>query len=337
MIDDMLQSFDDIKISKQVECNLSKFEEHLMQIMHKTKANADTIQKDKADILHHIHSLKSQLIAKLQKIEDDIIVSLETRENRGSSLIIAIHSDLTQLELLRLHGSEVQKLIMLHNMDQAIYEYQQSIKEIRISLDVDKTFQTFVNTLRDFGTIALNRMDFDWSPCPGNSETRCQTVSLSRPVKPPLKEGKTVKVSEFNVKESGDKDVCHISDILHLKDCRILLVDKWNSKIKMFGQDYKYQENMPLQGGPWSACSLYTEVAVTIPDHKTIQIIAITEKMLKVRDIRTRLHCWGIAVVKDQLVITTYQDAHSILILDMLGKEIRTVRPNTYLCQTGYN
>ncbi|KAK3609029.1 hypothetical protein CHS0354_020692 [Potamilus streckersoni] len=124
----------------------SVIQEHLKQIIHKTKVNADTIQKDKADILHHIHSL----IAKLQKLEDDIIVSLErnyksenlnlqAQENRGSSLIIAIHSDLTQLELFRIHGSEVQKFIMLHNLDlnqsvyfRAISEYQMETKEVRM-------------------------------------------------------------------------------------------------------------------------------------------------------------------------------------------------------------
>ncbi|KAK3604070.1 hypothetical protein CHS0354_014376, partial [Potamilus streckersoni] len=111
---------------------------------------------------------------------------------------------------------------------------------------------------------------------------------MNRPDKPPLKEGKAVKISEFSVKESGDtNDVCHISDILHLKDCRILMVDKSNSKLKIFGQGHKYQEDIPLQGGPWSVCFLSdTESAVTIPDHKTIQI-----KMLKIRDIRTRLQC----------------------------------------------
>ncbi|KAK3609028.1 hypothetical protein CHS0354_020691 [Potamilus streckersoni] len=114
-----------------------------------------------------------------------------------------------------------------------------------------------------------------------------------------------MKVSEFKVKVSGDTYLCHISDILHLKNSRILLTDYKNSKIKMFGRDYKYQENMTLQGGPWSVCSLsYTKLAVTIPHSKTIQIIGITAKMLKVRDIRTRLQCWGIAVVKDQLDMT---------------------------------
>ncbi|KAK3609027.1 hypothetical protein CHS0354_020690 [Potamilus streckersoni] len=86
-----------------------------------------------------------------------------------------------------------------------------------------------------------------------------------------------------------------------------------------------------------------TEVAVTIPDNNTIQIIGITDKMLKVRDIRTRLQCRGIIVEKDQLVISANDNEHSILILDKHGKEIRTVRPKNYqtdrffsppLCQT---
>ncbi|KAL3887932.1 hypothetical protein ACJMK2_000317 [Sinanodonta woodiana] len=49
-----------------------------------------------------------------------------------------------------------------------------------------------------------------------------------------------------------------------------------------------------------------------------------------VREIRTRFACWGLAVMKDQLVITTGYDENSILILDINGSEIRTIRPDNY-------
>ncbi|KAK3580249.1 hypothetical protein CHS0354_012777 [Potamilus streckersoni] len=159
------------------------------------------------------------------------------------------------------------------------------------------------------GNVNLIFKEFDCSPCPGASETQFQRGNGSGTVRTLLNEGKAVKVSEFNVKVSPDTCLCHISDILHLLDSRILLIDYGNSKIKMFGQDFKYQDSMTLQAKPLSACALSdTEVAVTIPYQKTIQIIGIKDKILKIREIRTRLQYWGIAVVEDQLVIATFED-----------------------------
>ncbi|KAK3608725.1 hypothetical protein CHS0354_007389 [Potamilus streckersoni] len=125
---------------------------------------------------------------------------------------------------------------------------------------------------------------------------------------------------------------CNITDIFSLQGAKHIIVDYGNSKIKVYGEHFQFQESMTLQGYPWNACVLQdNNMAVTVPNIKTILVIGISDKMHKIREIRTRLWCWGIAVVKDQFVITTQSDDSSILILDMTGKEIRTVRPITYL------
>ncbi|KAK3579791.1 hypothetical protein CHS0354_022100 [Potamilus streckersoni] len=71
-------------------------------------------------------------------------------------------------------------------------------------------------------------------------------------------------------------------------------------------------------------------MAVSLPFNKTILVVRMEDKMHKVREIKTRLKCCGIAVMKDQLVVTTGNDEHSVLILDMNGSEIRTVRRDNY-------
>ncbi|KAK3586787.1 hypothetical protein CHS0354_016962 [Potamilus streckersoni] len=343
-VDDMITSSDVKTKLINVETTLSKSKEHLQQIMRRIETSYGTIQKDKADILQHIHSLKAQLIAKLENLEHDVIASLEgnckseninlqTLETKGQSLVTAIDNDKVQLKLVMANGSEVQKIIMLHNIDQnqhsynkAISEFETKISEVRISFDVDETFQTFVNDIDEIGKIHLIHSNLDCSSC-----HELLTASISGPIRFSLNESEAVKVSEFNVKISGDTNLCSISDILHLKDTRILLVDSLNYTIKMFEQNYEFLESLKLQEYPCSACSLSnTEVAVTIPVQKTIQIIGTKDKMLKIRKIRTRLQCWGIVVVKNQLMIATHEDENSVLILDMHGKEIRTVRSDRY-------
>ncbi|KAL3891951.1 hypothetical protein ACJMK2_004193 [Sinanodonta woodiana] len=336
-VNDMLKSFDINKKSNEIETNLAMFENHLKQITGKIKENADTIQKDKSDILQQIHSLKAQLIAKLQKLEEDVIAALErnhkseslnlqTQDIDGHTLITSIGNDRTQLNLVMTHGSVVQKVIMLHNLDRnqsrylrAITEYQKDIKDVRISLDIDKTFPAYVDNMSKLGKI--NILCKHLVICSEALGTKVKLIS-------PLKDRKAVKVSEFKVKLSSDMNVCHITDILHLRDARMIMVDGTNFKVKLFGQNHECQESMEFLNPPWSVCSLSdTEVAVTIPAQKTIQIIEIKDKMLKKREITTRFECWAIALVTDQLVITT--DGHIIVILDTHGNQIKTVQMDT--------
>ncbi|KAK3602092.1 hypothetical protein CHS0354_029515, partial [Potamilus streckersoni] len=58
-----------------------------------------------------------------------------------------------------------------------------------------------------------------------------------------------VKVSQFCVHAKRDEHVCHISDIIQLRDSRLLLVDKMNKKIKIFGQDYRCQDGIVFSDG----------------------------------------------------------------------------------------
>ncbi|KAL3892077.1 hypothetical protein ACJMK2_004314 [Sinanodonta woodiana] len=347
-IEDMLKLFDIDKKSQEIEVNMAKFKDHLNQIIRKVKSNSDTIQMDKDDILGHIHSVKAEVIAKLQKLEDKVIESLESahksekcnfqnHEIKGRRLKTAIDNDRTQLDIVMTHGSEVQKIIMLHNLNQnepkyvrAISEYQNEIKDVNIRFVVDEHLSTFINTINEMGKICLIGKHEDFSSaCLKAVDTTFQQVSTSIPITGHLKERKAVKVSEFKVNTSSDINVCHISHVLLFKDSRKLLVDYSNYKIKLSGQNHKCQESMKFQERPWSACSLSdTEVAVTIPVQKTIQIIQIKDKMVKKLEITTRFECWGVAAVKDQLVITTR--GHIVIILDMHGKETRTVHTDMY-------
>ncbi|KAK3576104.1 hypothetical protein CHS0354_032229 [Potamilus streckersoni] len=87
---------------------------------------------------------------------------------------------------------------------------------------------------------------------------------------------------------ADDKETCHISDILQLQDSRFLFVDHGNFKIKIYGVDFQSQDYVTFSKRPWNAFTLTdTEVTVTIPNQRTIQII--TPTIQKIWEIRTRL------------------------------------------------
>ncbi|KAL3887931.1 hypothetical protein ACJMK2_000316 [Sinanodonta woodiana] len=348
-IDDMIKTFDAKAKSKYLEANIRNIGEHMKEITGNIKENVDNIQNYKSAILKEIRSLRAELDAKLQKLEDDLIASLEgshkaedlTLHNqaaKGQSLISAIGIDLTQLDLVMTHGSEVQKVITLHNMEKnqdryfkAISEYQEELKCIKLGLEVNKNLRDMINGLNQFGQITVTRSQTKLSPCPVVTVSQPTVETVSGISGTPLKDRKAVKVSEFSVKLSDDTSPCYISDVLTFQTARHIFVDWRNEKIKLYGDNFQLQESMKLKGNPWNACILPdNKMGVTLPYKNTILIFGIHNKMYIVKEIKTRLECWGIAVMKDQLVITTGRDEHSILLLNITGSEIRTVRPDNY-------
>ncbi|KAL3887933.1 hypothetical protein ACJMK2_000318 [Sinanodonta woodiana] len=227
---------------------------------------------------------------------------------------------------------------MLHNIEKnqdryfkAIAEYQEELKYIKLGLEVNKILQDLINGLNLFGQITVTRSQTKLSPCPVVTVSQPTVETVSGFSGKPLKDRKAVKLSEFSVKLSDDTSTCYISDVLTLQRAKHVFVDYNTEKIKVYGENCQLQECMKLQGGPWNACILPdNKMAVTLPHKKTILVFGIADKIHSGREIKTRLQCWGIAVMKDQLVITTGRDKHCILVLDINGSEIRTVRPDNY-------
>ncbi|KAL3847601.1 hypothetical protein ACJMK2_018504 [Sinanodonta woodiana] len=335
-IDDMIKTCNVGIKSKDVEANIRSMESHMNRLTSEVKKNADNIKNDKTSILQQIRSLRAEFNSKLQQLEGVLIdslegnhkteeLNLESQDARAQSLITAIKSDLTQFDLVLTHGSEIQKVIALHNMEknqarysEAISAFQEDIQDITFGLEVNKSLKDLMNALNGFGQIKVTRTKPHLPPCPmvPLSEKKISMVVGSSGSL--LKDKKAKKISEFNVKIVGDNATCHISDVLTLHGKKRVLIDSGNMKIKVYGDNYNFLESMVLHGSPWNACILPdNSIAVTLPDKQTILI-------------RTRLQCRGIAVLRNQIVITTYKNDHSVLILNMTGTEIRTIRPQNY-------
>ncbi|KAK3596990.1 hypothetical protein CHS0354_009127 [Potamilus streckersoni] len=142
---------------------------------------------------------------------------------------------------------------------------------------------------------------------------------------------KVTKVDEIIVRIYKDNSECFITCILDLPDSRYLFIDCNNRAVKIFGEDYTFQESLGLSVAPyWATLVSNTEIALTLPDKKKIQFLELKRQLRKTRTIRTRLKCWGIVAHGDQLAFTTGVDEHSVLILDRKGREIRTIRLDNY-------
>ncbi|KAL3887893.1 hypothetical protein ACJMK2_000281 [Sinanodonta woodiana] len=183
-LDGMIKEFNVQMKSEKIGTYLKDLENQLKHIKTTVKRNVECIQREKDAILHELRTLTSSLNAKLQKIENDLTCCLEqmyTVEDinfellggKIDSLITAIESDHAQIDLVKTYGSEPQKVIVLHTMEQnlnryfsSISEFQEDIKNVSFKFEVDKIFTSLLNACNGIGTVRVTRLKSKLPPCP---------------------------------------------------------------------------------------------------------------------------------------------------------------------------
>ncbi|KAK3576100.1 hypothetical protein CHS0354_032224 [Potamilus streckersoni] len=174
-LDEMIKTFGISIKSKEAETNLKKCQSNLKQVMSIVTGNIDTLNKDKAAITKQIRSLIGQLKNKLRRLETDLAstmdakqkseeLNIQSQKTKVQTLTTAIDTDLIQLDLVMTHGSDLQKIIMLHKLNQnqerylhILTEFQNDFTCASMTLEVDKTFQDLINKLCTLGKINMTR------------------------------------------------------------------------------------------------------------------------------------------------------------------------------------
>ena len=137
-----------------------------------------------------------------------------------------------------------------------------------------------------------------------------------------------VKVGEFSVSGKEETFYCNITSSVVLSDGRIILADDSNCKLKMMSGRFKMKGELKLDTNPLHLARVSDEeIVATLPGKREVQFVAVgPETLFKERSITTRLDCWGIDIIENIVVVTTGRDGHSVIFLEMNGKEI-----NSYL------
>lgn len=135
-----------------------------------------------------------------------------------------------------------------------------------------------------------------------------------------------VKISEHSVSGEEESFFCNITSTVVLADGRVILADDSNSKLKMMNSRFIVEFELKLDSNPLNMAIVSdTEIAVTLPGKREICFIEVgLDKFMIKRKINTRLDCWGIDILENCVVVTTGRDGHSIIVLDMKGKELNS-------------
>lgn len=135
-----------------------------------------------------------------------------------------------------------------------------------------------------------------------------------------------VKVSEHSAGGKEEAFFCNITSTVVLPDGRVIMADDSNSKLKMMSSNFDVEFELKLDSNPLNIAAVSdTEIAITLPGKREISFVEVGKDKFTInRKLSTRLDCWGIDILENLVVLTTGRDGHSIIVLDMKGKEMNS-------------
>lgn len=135
--------------------------------------------------------------------------------------------------------------------------------------------------------------------------------------------------TDLNVKLKSDKRTCFITGVSFMHDGRIVLADDANKKIKLFGADFKPLSNICTDMPPRDISAIsHHEVAVTIPNEKTIQVYKVGPKEFEKKlYLRLDIECYGITYYEPDIYVTSgWSSEREIQVIDLSGEVKRKIR-----------
>ncbi|XP_052245727.1 uncharacterized protein LOC127854708 [Dreissena polymorpha] len=94
-----------------------------------------------------------------------------------------------------------------------------------------------------------------------------------------IKSDKIIKVKsskKYSVNFKGDKGKCVINDICETASGELLIADFYNEKVKLLDQTYKVVAHYKLDYGPWSLCSIDTNLVAVSMNNREVIFIRVT-------------------------------------------------------------
>ncbi|XP_046347060.2 uncharacterized protein LOC124127737 [Haliotis rufescens] len=133
-------------------------------------------------------------------------------------------------------------------------------------------------------------------------------------------------------KEDGDRKNPSLYDftVLTADGVKVMVVaDYDNKRLKTYyTSNFKsFHNQLLLSNGPWQIAKLSeSQIAVSVPDSKEIVTVNVTPDPVLLSTIKTRKEYWTLACLSpSQLAAGTYRQPHSVDILEMRGRILRSI------------
>ncbi|KAK3576915.1 hypothetical protein CHS0354_017591 [Potamilus streckersoni] len=266
---------------EQIMEQMKKVEKHLQTFIKTNEANICKLDTKISNLVDEIRAIRTNVNERLDEIErmvttegckiyKDEMVRRQEENQQCQNFITAVKSSLTFLESTLKYGTDTQKFLVS---------------------------KTSVEKLK-FYVVQVYRRNF---PCYDISESQV-TLNTRRP----RRDSQVNFVSAVDIQSSGKKTTFYSGGV-QLPGEDIVLADHNNKICILYDSNYQFITSFTLQSHPKNMCLVHDdEVAVTLTDMATIQLLSIRDKIIKVtRTVKSRYLCYGVVARSREEVVVT--------------------------------
>ncbi|KAL3891828.1 hypothetical protein ACJMK2_004074 [Sinanodonta woodiana] len=269
----------EINAHKLIE-DMQKFEDHLNNFMEmneetigKTESHVNSISLEIGDIRKKLNTLLDD-IEKMVKLEGNRIykewlIRKQEQNHQCQSLLNAIRNSQALLETVVHFGSDTQKFLVTRKIMKQLQCYSDQIQEkfervdnIRIRLELDSNMKGVLTK----DAIGLVKIEYQ------EKAKNLQCTSPTTPLK--VRTMELFRVIDIQC-PNAKYPLCY--GIVQLPDGHIIVADNKNMSCCLFDSSHNFITSYNLPGNPYGMCLIGdNEVAVTIPNMKTVQFLTIS-------------------------------------------------------------
>ena len=330
---------------------VSDMKSNLESSLSAMKSNIDDLNGQKTIMHKQAQELYDKMVSKAKKWFGDAQSEIDTHyqsqlsvlkqnHTRINNAVSRIESSLRQIDILRSKPIDAKLFLRIQDILSDMKQYQDDFKapicNVQLSFVPSKQIQEFLSSSYTLGSVKLDKSKCEITipeilypvsstkqsragpankvvAAAGKRESARQSVALTQL--------KGCKLKRYNIKLSDDKDDCWITGMAITNDSRRLLVDRCNSKVKLFSQDMKLLSSLSLSD-PCRIAVISDKEAVVTTINWSLVLLGISGSKMSIND-TTRVPCevGGISKYGEKLVVTSCSlITSSVKLIDKTGR-----------------
>ncbi|KAK3610059.1 hypothetical protein CHS0354_032144 [Potamilus streckersoni] len=296
--------------AQKIKEQMRKLEDHLKEFMETNEASIRTVESQVKNISTELGDIRRKFMALLDDIEKMVklegnriykewLIRKQEQNHQCLSLVSAIRNSHALLKTVDQFGSDTQKLLVTIKTKKQLQCYSDQIREkfervdyIRIRLELDSNIKAVLS--KDAGGLVK-------LVCEEEAKAVIYT-SLAIPLQTTNMELSGV----IDVQFPSDRNPSYVG-IIQLPVGYIILADNNNNKCSLYDSLHNLITSHNLPGDPLGMCLIGDhEVAVTIPDTKTVQFLSIMGRSIGDRgSLKAKyIPCGVDAVSSEEIVVS---------------------------------
>lgn len=338
------------KLEKEPEFlnkTLEQYQNHIDGLIGDRSNHLMYLEEEKGRLLENFASIRINIINILDKLEKNLkrdisqihnteAKRLQAEMDVGKRMISAVTNAHKLMNVAEVHASDSRLLHIMEAVREQCIWYEEAMGKLRSQVqdcqylfEVDNTLEIMQTKVKEMGKLSVRHSPSKLPPFPNvvsidrnNSYSKLNKSTLS------LRGKRAEVVKTFDARAHDDINDSWYTGAAFLVDGRLLLVDRQNKKIKLFAKNYRLLNSMDFASKPWDVDIISsTEVAVTLPEERAIQILNVDDVNFSLGDyFITSEACFGIKFVRGRFFTLAYDGfPPSLLILDSNGKELASV------------